>query len=264
LSTHGYKPGTLGRSWLGGLNSLHFLSGGSLGGGGLSSGLDSGSLLNRYDRLDNGRSGFSSWLSDGGSLLGSGDSLLFLLCLLLLAEGETTEDAVSLLARRSCLGLFLLLLSGLNLLSGGSLGGNSLSGSRGLSSSGNNWGGGSLLLGDGGRLEALQSLLEALRLGDTGGELLGLGNLELQLRNPVVTLSDIGRLEGVLVALGVNDELGGAVNSGLGSLGLYKTLDSIVREVASHEYVREGWRQWEPWRPCRRTTDPCQSHPPKQ
>lgn len=178
------------------------------------SGLLNGSGSNLLDRLGglidlggllNSR-GLDSNLIGG---LGLGLLLHFLLLgLFLLAEAE---ERCSLAASRSALGLLglnillalvldLLILGGLlsdgsSLLGGrdsnGSLGGSLLLG--GLSSL--------LLLLDRGWLEALESGLVGLRLSDGGGKLLGLGNLELQLRNPVVALSSAGSLESVLVTL---------------------------------------------------------------
>lgn len=200
------------------------------------SGLLNGSGSNLLDRLDrlvdlggllNSR-GLDSNLIGG---LGLGLLLHFLLLgLLLLAEAE---ERCSLAAGRSALGLLrldildLLLLGGLlsdgsSLLSGrdsnGSLGGSLLLG--GLSSL--------LLLLDRSRLEALESGLVGLRLSDGGGKLLSLGNLELQLRNPVVALSGAGSLESVLVALGGEVELVGAVNLGLCGISLWKLVVSLL------------------------------------
>lgn len=200
------------------------------------SGLLNGSGSNLLDRLDrlvdlggllNSR-GLDSNLIGG---LGLGLLLHFLLLgLLLLAEAE---ERCSLAASRSALGLLrldildLLLLGGLlsdgsSLLSGrdsnGSLGGSLLLG--GLSSL--------LLLLDRSRLEALESGLVGLRLSDGGGKLLSLGNLELQLRNPVVALSSAGSLESVLVALGGEVELVGAVNLGLCGISLWKLVVSLL------------------------------------
>lgn len=62
--------------------------------------------------------------------------------------------------------------------------------------------------------------LVGLRLGDSGGELLGLGDLGLQLLDPVVALSLSGGLEGVLVALAGEDKLVGSLEGRLGGIVL--------------------------------------------
>jgi hypothetical protein len=201
---------------------------GSLGGGrGLSdrgSGLDGGGS-------DNGLGG-----SGGSLLLGSlsarGDSLgglVLLLGLLLLAE-EAAEDALALAAGRAALlgGLLGSLLGdGRGGLDGGNSSGSLDRGSRlgGLSGSGS---GGLLLLGRGSGLEGLEGGLVGLSLGDSRGNLLGLSDLQLQLRDPVVAVSSVGSLEGVLAALGGEVELGGAIGGGLSGIGLGVMLASIL------------------------------------
>lgn len=239
--------GALGRGSRAGLSDLLLLllslllglglSGRSLGGGrgslggGLSNGgsLDSGSNLSSRSLGGSGGLGSGRLLSSGSRSL---SSRLGGLLLLLLAE-EAAEDGSALTAGGATLGFLLLdllvLLLFLDLLLGG------LDGS-GLNRSLGNGGGGLLsggsrgnlsgglsslfLLLDRGRLEALNGLLVGLRFGDSGGKLLGLGNLGLQLGNPVVTVSGSGGLEGVLVALGREVELVGAIDNGLSSLGL--------------------------------------------
>lgn len=192
LGRSGLLLGALsGGSLLGGL----VLDGRSLSGGGRSL-LDLGSL------------------SLGGSLSGDGGVLRLglLLLLLLLAEAE---ERSALAASGAALGLLLL-----GLLLGGSL---ALLGrllGLGLLSLGGLLSGGSLLGNDGSGLEALDGLLEGVGLGDSGGELLGLGDLELQLGDPAVTLSGRGGLEAVLVALGSEVELVGAIDLGLAGIGL--------------------------------------------
>lgn len=181
-----------------------------------------------------------SGLSGGGGLSGLGrslgsfsDGLLFLvlrllLSCLLLAAQKSTKDGGALPASRP-LALFSLGVLGflLGLLLRG-LGGSSRSLSRSLG------GGGSLLsslwcllgllvlsllllLGRG---EGGKGGLVLLRLGDGFGELLGLGDLKLQLGDPVVALGGGGGLEGVLVPLGGQDELVGALSGRLSSVGL--------------------------------------------
>ncbi|TFB06544.1 hypothetical protein CCMA1212_000803 [Trichoderma ghanense] len=200
-----------GRLLLGGLG-LSLLSGLGLT---LSSGLgDNGDLLSSRslalgDGLDNDGS-----LGGGGGLLGLGLVLL----LLLLAK---VEERSALAASGAALGLL-----DLELVLGLLLGGGLLLGSRlvGLGSSLLSGGGlvlgglGLVLLGSG--LEALNGLLVDLRLSDGGGELLGLGNLGLQLSNPVVALGGRVGLEGVLVALGREVELVRAVGLRLGGISL--------------------------------------------
>lgn len=195
------------------------------------SGLLNGSGSNLLDRLDR--------LVDLGGLLNSRglDSDLIgrlglglLLGLLFLAEAE---ERCSLAAGRSALGLLrldildLLLLGGLlsdgsSLLSGrdsnGSLGGSLLLG--GLSSL--------LLLLDRSRLETLESGLVGLRFNDGSGKLLGLGDLEFQLRNPVVALSGAGSLEGVLVTLGGEVELMRPIDLGFSSISLRELAVSLL------------------------------------
>jgi hypothetical protein len=213
---------------------------------GLSSSRDSlnRGLINRLDRLLNGnRDNGSNLLSGLGGLLNlrglksrglnsdlvTGSCLglllnLVLLGLILLAEAE---ERGSLAASRSALGLLRLNVLDLLLLGGLLNDGSSL-----LSGRGDNSGSGSLLLGglsnlllllDGSGLEALKGSLVGLRLDDSGGKLLGLGDLELQLRNPVVALSSAGSLERVLVTLGGEVELVRAVDLGLSGIGLRRS-----------------------------------------
>lgn len=192
----------LARLLLGALSGLILSS--LLGGNSLSRGFLSGS----------GGSLSGSGLLSGGSGVGGRGSLLSLGLLLgddiLLAEAE---ERSTLAAGRATLGLLRLGLFLSSLLSSGALGGSFLSGGLLLSSLR-----GLLLLG--GRLEALESLLVGLGLGDRGGELLGLVDLSLQLSNPVVTLSGVGSLESVLVAVGSEMELVRALSLGLGGVGL--------------------------------------------
>ena len=164
----------------------------------LSLGLLSGLLL-RFDLLNSGGSLSGRGLLGLGSLSLSGG-----------LGGSLGRLSVVLLA------LLLLLLRGL-LSSGGDSGGRLLG--LGLAFGGL---GGLLLLRGGRVLEALEGLLVGLRLGDGGGELLGLGNLQLQLSDPVVTLSSVGGLEAVLVALGGEVELVRTVGLGLGGIGLWR------------------------------------------
>lgn len=192
---------------------LGALSGGSLSlnsglGGSLS--INGGGLLNRGSlRLGNRLGGLG-----GGDLLSLG---LFLL--LLLAEAE---ERGTLAAGRAALGLL-----GLGLLLGLVLG--SLAFLGRILSLGRLLGLGNVisrlvLLGnDRSRLEALDGALVDLGLGDGGGELLGLGDLEPQLGNPAVTLGGGGSLEAVLVTLGGEVELVGAVDFGLAGISLWKS-----------------------------------------
>lgn len=255
VSVH-HIPGSLGGSRL--LSSLAL---GLLGG---SSRLGSGGGLGLLGSLGRRLCG----LSDSGGLGGGGlgrdlsDSLLLLVLgldvlgsgrlALLVTTEEGTEDRGALPAGRA-LALVLLSVSALllGLLLGlclGSLGGggSSLSGSGALNSGGllSSLGGlglGLLVLGlllllflflllllDGGR-EGSEGGLVLLRLGDGLGELLGLGDPQLDLADPVVTLGGAASLEGVLVSLGGQDELVGALGGGL---------DGIVLEDRS-----AGWRR---------------------
>lgn len=230
-------PSPLGRSRL--VGNL----GSSLGG--LSSGL-SGSSLRLLGSLSRGISGWG--LGDGGSgdlsdsllgglsLLGSLGLLDLLglgLLLVLAATEQRAKDGSTLLAGRSLALVSLDLLGSLLLgLLLGSLGGSLGGGGRGGVSIGS--GGllnslgrllGLLLLGllfllGNDRREGGESGLVLLRLDDGLGELLGLGNLELELRDPVVTVGGGRGLEGMLVALGAQDELVGAIGGGLRSIGL--------------------------------------------
>lgn len=231
-----HVPGTLGRSGLlsdlgGGLGGLSSRSGGSSVSGSLSL------LLGRLrSSLGGGRS-----LSRGGSGLGGGlgNGLLLLvlrlllLCLVLLLAEQGTEDRGTLPASRP------LALVGLDVL--GLLLGRSVDNSSGLSGSrGGGLGSRSGLLSRSGgllrllllrlllllnrlRLEGSNGGLVLLRLGDSLGELLGLGDLGLDLVDPVVALGSRGSLEGVLVTLGGQDKLVGAVGGGLSSFGLEET-----------------------------------------
>jgi hypothetical protein len=62
--------------------------------------------------------------------------------------------------------------------------------------------------------------LVGLALGDRGGDLLGLGLLGLQGRNPVIAFGGVGSLEGVLVAGNGEVEDGGALGLDVGNLRL--------------------------------------------
>ena len=154
-----------------------------------------------------------------GGLGGGGLLSLGLFLLLLLAEAE---ERGTLAAGRAALGLL-----GLGLLLGLVLG--SLAFLGRILSLGRLLGLGNVisrlvLLGnDRSRLEALDGALVDLGLGDGGGELLGLGDLEPQLGNPAVTLGGGGSLEAVLVALGGEVELVGAVDFGLAGISLWKS-----------------------------------------
>jgi len=53
-------------------------------------------------------------------------------------------------------------------------------------------------------------------------KLLGLGNLGLESRNPVITLGEVGSLEGVLVAVNSSEELDISIICWLRSIGLKK------------------------------------------
>lgn len=239
---------------LGGRGLLGSLALGLISSGGLSSGLGLlGSLGGGLRGLGGGSSG---GLGGGGTLSrGLGDGLLLLLLglhvlsgrrlALLVTAKEGTEDRGALPASRT-LALVLLGVSGLllglllSLSLGGGLSG-SLSGGR---DSGTLGGGGGLLsslgglglvllllglllllflllllLLDGGG-EGSEGGLVLLRLGDGGGELLGLSDPQLDLADPVVTLGSVAGLEGVLVALGGQDKLVGALGGGLSGLVL--------------------------------------------
>lgn len=237
-------PGALGRSGL--LSSLAL--------GLLSGGLGSGSGLRLLGSLGGSLSGLGGGGGLGGSTLGRGlsDGLLLLvlgldilssgrLALLVTAE-ESTEDGGALPAG-GALALILLgvstLLLGLllGLALGGLSGGGSLSGGSALSGGSLLSGLGGLSLGllvlsllllllfllllllDGGR-EGSEGGLVLLRLGDGLGELLSLGDPQLDLADPVVALGGAASLEGVLVSLGGQDELVGALGGRLGSIVL--------------------------------------------
>lgn len=232
---------------LGGLGLVLLDSGGSLGNGSLLclGGLDHGSGLggglNRgngsNDRGDNG-SGLKrndGSLSDSRSLGGrsiSDGSLLsrldLILLVLLLVGGRVAlteaEERSSLAAGRSALGLLRLDLLLLALLLGGLLGHDIVNGDDLLGlgllllgSLGNLL----LLLSNGSGLVALSGGLVVLGLADGWGKLLGLCDLELQLCDPVVALSSVGGLEAVLVTLGGEVELVGAIGLGLGGISLW-------------------------------------------
>lgn len=232
-------PGALGRRGL--LNRLDLLGlglglsglGGGSGLGGLSLGLNSGGGLS--DSLSGGRD--LSWGSSSISRLGDRSLLLLLgLLLVLLATQERAKDGSALPARGA---LALLSLGLLGLFLGLLLGGLSDSSGRSLLSSLR--GGGSLLNSLGGLLDLLvlnllllglllllsrsersQSGLVLLGLGDGLRDFLGLGYLDLELSDPVVTLGLVGSLESVLVALGGQDELVGAISGRLSSISLEK------------------------------------------
>ena len=207
------------------------ISSSSLNGGGLSAGLSSRSLN----------------LSNGG-LDGLGDLLL-----LLLAE-EVAKDGSALAAGRAALGLLLLgslllLLLGLlrSRLGNGGLGGGSslLGGGSSLDSGGLSSSDSLLLLLGRSRLQALKSLLVGLGLGDGGSKLLGLGNLGLDLGNPVVTLSSARSLEGVLLALGAEVELLGAVGGRLRGIGLQ---NESAEELQTIHIKKKKLTRWmAPW-----------------
>ena len=165
--------------------------------------------------------------------------LLFLLLLglgLVLLVEETEERGALALGRLGALSLIgllslRLLLDGLTLLGGFfSLGGLlslglllGLVGSGGRGNSGSDRGSSGsllLLLSRRGGLEAVKSLLVGVRLSDGGGDLLGLGDLQLELSDPVITLGSVSSLEAVLVALGGNGELVGALGLRLAGISL--------------------------------------------
>ena len=183
-------------------------------------------LLSRSSTLGGSRLLSLGGLGISGLVLSSslrGSSRLLSLGEVLLAEAE---ERGTLAAGRAALGLFGLglLLSSLAFL----LGSLSLVGLLRLG----------LLLGSLSRLlllrsglQALKGVLVCLRLGDGGGELLGLSNLSLELGNPAVTLGGIGGLESVLAALGSKVELVGAFNLGLTGVGLPQLLANCVKLV---------------------------------
>ncbi|VUC29669.1 unnamed protein product [Clonostachys rosea] len=202
------------------------VGGGSDGGGGLS-GLSRDSGGKRGGGLDRRDDG--SRLSGGSNLLGGvgvGLSSLGLSGLLVLLGEDIAEEAVALgsLLLGALDGLGLLRLS---LLSGG--------------------GGDSLLRLDLVGLDLFRLGLlslgflngRSLRLGDSGGKLLGLSDLELQLGDPVVTLSGGSSLEAVLVALGSQGELVGAISLGLRS-GAYQVDDAGRRLLVTNEQKTLG------------------------
>ena len=220
---------SLGSRGLLGLESLGHRSnlGSGLSDNGSDNRGDSSGLKRSDGRLNNG-SLDSRGIGDGSLLSG----LDLLLLVLLLVGGRVTlaeaEERSSLAAGRSALRLLSLelLLLGLLLdllLLGSFLGHNIVDGDDflGLGLLLGSLGGLLLLLGNGSGLEALSGALVALGLGDGGSKLLGLGDLELQLSNPVVALSSAGGLEAVLVALGGEVELVGAIGLGLAGVGLW-------------------------------------------
>lgn len=190
-----------------------------------------GSLLSRLDLLSrlvslDGRDDGRSLLGLDG-LLNLGLLLLLLSGLILLVKEAEERSALALEGLRgfSLLGLLSLVLffDGLSLLDrlvdlGGLLGGDD----RGLLLGGisSSDSGSLLLLGDGLGLVAVEGGLVFLGLGDGGGKLLGLDDLQLELGNPVVALSGVKSLEAVLVALGGQGELVGTLGLGLRGIGL--------------------------------------------
>jgi hypothetical protein len=66
-------------------------------------------------------------------------------------------------------------------------------------------------------------LLVCFATGNRLCELLGLGDLGLQGRDPVITLGKVGSLEGVLVAVDGEIELNSSFVCGLGCVGLERT-----------------------------------------
>ena len=202
---------------------------------GLSGGLSSDRLCRGLSSGDLGGS-FRSSFDSSGSLRLCGLGLSGVNLLLLLLAKEVSEDGGALAAGRATLGLFLLRLLLLSLLlllgglgDGSSLGGGSLSGRGGL---GSRLDSGCLLLLLRG-LELLKGSLVRLRFGDSGGKLLGLRNLGLQLGDPGITLGECGGLEGMLVALGGEVELVGALGDGVGSLSLFRSASASWSTAAS-------------------------------
>lgn len=197
-------------------------------------GLTLGDRLSSGDLFNDRSLNLGDGLNNGGSLGGGGLlSLGLLLLLLLLAEAE---ERSALAASRAAL-----VLLDLELVLGGLVLGSLLSLGDGLLSRDSSLlGRSSLLLGGlnllllEGRLEALNSLLVNLRLGDSSGELLGLSNLLLQLGDPVVALSNRDGLEAVLVALGSEVELVGAI--GLGLSGIRLQILELATRVSTHVF----------------------------
>lgn len=159
--------------------------------------------------------------SGGGSgLLTLGLVVLLLLLLLLLLSGlvllaeQGAENAGALTRLRAALGSVLLLLLLLFLLVLGS----------------------SLLLGLGGLLDSngsqarLGQLLELSLVALAGGDVLllglGLGSLGLEGSNPAVTLGATGGLEGVLLAVDLEQELVDAILADVGDIGLKNSVRS--------------------------------------
>lgn len=235
---------------LGGLGLVLLDSRGSLGNGSLLclGGLDHGSGLggglNRgngsNDRSDNGSGlkrndgSLSDSRSLGGRSIGDGSLLSgldLILLVLLLVGGRVAlteaEEGSSLAAGRSALGLLRLdlLLDLLDLLLLGGLLGHDIVNRDDLLGLGlfllGSLGNLLLLLSNGSGLVALSGGLVVLGLADGGGKLLGLCDLELQLCDPVVALSSVGGLEAVLVTLGGEVELVGAIGLGLGGISLW-------------------------------------------
>lgn len=237
-------PGSLGRRGLLSSLALGLLSGSSrLGGGG---GLR---LLGSLGRSLRGLGGGGGGLGGSGVSRDLSDSVLLLVLglhvlgggrvTLLVTAKESTEDRGALPAGRalalvllgvSALLLGLLLGLGLGGLSGGggSLSGGGALGSGGLLSGLGGFGLGLLVLSlvlllllllDGGG-EGSEGSLVLLRLGDGLGKLLGLGDPQLDLADPVVALGGAASLESVLVSLGGQDELVGALGGGLDGIVL--------------------------------------------
>jgi hypothetical protein len=229
----------LGRLGLGLLSGLGLALGSGLS--------DSGDLLSgRSLTLGNG-------LDNDGSLGSSGLlSLGLVLLLLLLAKAEERSALAASGAALRLLDLKLVL----GLLLGGGGGGALLLSSRLVGLGGSLLSGGGLVLGGldlvllGSGLEALNGLLVDLRLSDGGGKLLGLGNLGLQLGNPVVALSGGVGLEGVLVALGGEVELVRAVGLRLGGISLQDSRVSYMIKTAAARCAsrrRPPTRLMTPW-----------------
>lgn len=237
-------PSALGRGGLLSSLALGLLSGGS--------GLGSGGGLALLGSLGGGLRGLGGGGGLGGSALLSDSLLLLVLGLdilgsrrlaLLVTAKESTEDRGALPAGGALalvllgvgallLGLLLSLTLGGLSGGGGSLSGGGALGSGGLLSGLGGLGLGLLVLGllfllflllllllDGGG-ERSEGGLVLLRLGDGLGELLGLGDPQLDLADPVVALGSAAGLEGVLVTLGGQDKLVGALGGGLGSIVL--------------------------------------------
>ena len=65
------------------------------------------------------------------------------------------------------------------------------------------------------------SLLVLVGLRNSGGKFLGLLNLSLQYRDPVISVCKCGGLESVLVSTKVEREIDGAIFGNVGNFGLY-------------------------------------------